>query len=167
MFVQSHPASDNLEYFQAYFLMLTKQSQVPRGRLGSPGAGSNEHSPSYTDAVQLNKHVQSVFHIFSSNFYDVLCSLAQRLGYLLLLNIKETAVMDARVRMKCLPRHACPRWRGAGSDARVPGVGGKDPAPPSWGRLSGLVRAVTRPALCSAVAAHPPLQARVAMELDG
>ena len=72
MFVQSHPASDNLEYFQAYFLMLTKQSQVPRSRLGRPGAGSNEHSPSYTDAVRLNKHIQSVCYNFSSTFYDAL-----------------------------------------------------------------------------------------------
>ena len=29
MSVQSHPASDNLEYFQAYFLMLTKGSFAP------------------------------------------------------------------------------------------------------------------------------------------
>lgn len=32
MFVQSYPASDNLEYFQAYFLMLTKESLAPRGQ---------------------------------------------------------------------------------------------------------------------------------------
>lgn len=75
--------------------------------------------------------------------------------------------MDVRVRMKCLPHHACPRWRGAGSDARVPGVGGEDSAPPSWGRLSGLVRGATQPAVCSALPAHPPLQARVATELGG
>ena len=47
-----------------------------RSDLAMPKSGSNEHGLSYTDAVLLNKHIQSVFYIFSSNFYDALCSLA-------------------------------------------------------------------------------------------
>lgn len=47
-----------------------------RSDLAMPESGSNEHGLSYTDALLLNKDIQSVFYIFSSNFYDVLCSLA-------------------------------------------------------------------------------------------
>lgn len=39
-------------------------------------------------------------------------SLEIRIIFFFKKHIKEMAVMDVRVRMKCLPITACPRWRG-------------------------------------------------------
>lgn len=41
-----------------------------------PRAGPNDHGPSNIEAVPLGKHIQSMFYIFSNNFYDIVYNLA-------------------------------------------------------------------------------------------